>query len=196
MNLPCPLRTLLPALALTLVPLFAIQASPGAHGPNGEHLDAPSQVATLGSRPRTEAATEAFELVATLYDDELSILIDRFATNEPVLGGKLTVESGGLKAEARFHADHGDYAVDDAQLLAKLRQPGEHTLVFTLIAGEDSDLIDALLRVTEAAHDDDHAHAPWARIAALGTGAALLLGTGVWAWRRRRAHATFNPGAL
>jgi hypothetical protein len=174
-------------LPLLLALPLTITAAPGAHGPNGEHLDAPSQTATVGSRPRTETATEAFELVATLYDGELSIVIDRFATNEPLLKARLTVESGGLKAEARFHEDHGDYAIDDPKLLALLKKPGEHALVFTLIAGEESDLLDAVLRVDGDGHGHEHGHSHALEYAAFAGGGLLLLGGGVWFWRRRAA---------
>ena len=73
-----------------------------------------------------EAKSETFELVARLGGGELSILIDRFETNEPVLNAQVEVESGKLKAVAKFHADQGDYAVDDAALLGALGQPGAH----------------------------------------------------------------------
>lgn len=180
---------------LLVLPLLGA-AAPGAHGPNGEHLDAPSQVATTGSRPRVEAATEAFELVATLYAEELSIVIDRFATNEPVLKGKLMVESGGLKAEARFHEEHGDYTVDEPKLLQLLRKPGEHALVFTLIAGEESDLIDAVLRVgDEADHGHGHGHSHALEYSAYAAAGLLLIGAGVWVWRSRAAAAA-RKGAL
>ena len=150
------------ALALPWA-LTSAHAGPGAHGPNGEHLDAPSSaIAGVGALPRTEAATEAFELVATLHPDELSVLIDRFATNEPVLKARLWVESGGIKAEARFHADHGDYAVDDPKLLDVLKKPGEHALVFTLLAGDENELLDALLRVESHAENAGHGTS-WAK---------------------------------
>lgn len=83
-------------------------AAPGAHGPNGEHLDAPAQAGVnSGPVPSFEARSEAFELVGRLQGGELSILINRFATNEPVLNATVEVETGNLKAPAKFHADMG-----------------------------------------------------------------------------------------
>ena len=41
---------------------------------------------------------------------ELSVTIDRYDSNEPVLGAAVEVESDGMRAAAQFHADHGDYA--------------------------------------------------------------------------------------
>ncbi len=93
-------------------------ASPGAHGPNGEHLDTnQTGSAAVSTAPQLDAKSELFELVARLDGGELSILIDNFATNEPVLKADVEVESGSLKAKARFHADLGDYAVDDPAML-------------------------------------------------------------------------------
>ncbi|WP_232081258.1 MULTISPECIES: hypothetical protein [unclassified Variovorax] len=138
-------------------------AAPGAHGPDGEHLDAPAQATGGGSdAPRIEARSETFELVGHLRADEFSILINRFETNEPVLEAKVEVETAGLKAAARFHSDMGDYAVDDAAFLTALRAAGEHALVITVFAGTDTDLLDGTLKSVGAAagarghsHDDE-----------------------------------------
>lgn len=172
------------ALTASLVPLAV--ASPGAHGPNGEHLDGLSTtVASAGSRPRLEAKTEQFELVATLGGGELSMLIDRFTTNEPVLDAQVEVESGGLKAKAPFHADLGDYAVADEAMLKLLSKPGEHALVITVIKGSESDLLDGTLKVS-AAQSQATADAPsWSRRLAIGVAVLAIVLLTVGAWRRR-----------
>ena len=142
-----------------LMTMSAAFAAPGAHGPNGEHLDAPGGAHVhTDAGPRIDTFTETFELVGHLQGGELSILIDRYETNEPVLNGKLEVEFNGLKALARFHADHGDYAIDDANFLKELAKPGKHSLVFTLTAGEESDLLEGTLEVTaeDASHGPSH----------------------------------------
>ncbi len=172
-------------LALAVLPALA---GPGAHGPGGEHLDAPATAAAAGGAPRVEASSETFELVGHLYASELSLLIDRYESNEPLLEAQVEVESGGLKAVAKFHADHGDYAVDDERLLALLRQPGEHALVFTVVKGQESDLLDGTLvhAAGSAAGLDDHgrggAFALWGLLLLLPLGLAAM-----WWWRRRRA---------
>lgn len=150
------------ALALGLpAAVPAAFAAPGAHGPNGEHLDEKTTTVPGQSRPRLEAQSELFELVARLDGGALTILVDRYETNEPVLGAQLEVESGSLKAPATFRPESGDYAVTDPAMLSALCEPGEHALVFTVLAGEDTDLLDGTL-VTAAAqaaaddHGDDH----------------------------------------
>ncbi len=198
--------------ALLLVAHPPATAGPGAHGPNGEHLDSPTTMRAASALPRVEAKSEAFELVAELRPSELVILVDRFESNEPVLGAKLEVESGSLKAVAAFRAEQGDYAVTDAALLKTLAAPGEHGLVFTLVAGKDSDLLDGTLvgsagGVATATAKDDHGHAHGVddhghdheleRAAWIGAGvAALGLIGGIAWWRQRRRNAGKLQGAL
>lgn len=159
---PLTVLAILAILALLSILSLPSFAGPGAHGPNGEHLDTPNAAGAIGAAsPRLETKTEQFELVATLAGGELSIMIDRFETNEPLLNAMVEVESGGLKAKARFHADHGDYAVDDQAMLKLLGKPGTHALVITVIAGKESDLLDGTLNVlTAMAEGVAHGHGP------------------------------------
>lgn len=201
-----PWRAVLLGAALSTLSL-ASTAAPGAHGPDGEHLDGPGIAATGSALPRVDAKSEAFELVAQLRGGELAVLIDRYETNEPVLGAKLEVESGSLKAVAAFRAEQGDYVVTEPALLKALSAPGEHPIVFTLVAGNDSDLLDGTLVIASKAtagagndhghdHADGHSHelerAAWigAGIAGLG-----LLGGIAW-WRQRRRNAATTEGDL
>ncbi len=199
-------RRLLSPLAVFGVLLCAAgaaMASPGAHGPNGEHLDGPPQTATgASSAPRMEAKSEAFELVGYLRDDEFSMLVNRFETNEPVLDAKVEVETGALKAPAKFHSDLGDYAVDDAAFLKALKAPGTHAVVVTIIAGAEADLLDGTLQSAGAttgpgahAHDDGHGHgipvAAWLAIALAAIG-VLIHALSRWPARKVAAR---NGGA-
>ena len=201
------------AMALLLVAHASALAGPGAHGPGGEHLDAPTAVRAASALPRVEVNTEAFELVAELRASELVILVDRYESNEPVLGAKLEVETGALKAVAGFRAEQGDYAVTDAAMLKVLANAGEHGLVFTLVAGSDSDLLDGTLVVATktpagATAGSDHGHAHGSdgghghahgleRAAWIGAGvAALGLVGGIAWWRQRRRPATKLQGGL
>lgn len=151
-------------LSLLLIAMLAsapARASPGAHGPNGEHLDGQAATASAGSVPRVETFSEAFELVGQLSGGELSVLIDRYETNEPVLKGQLEVQYKDLKAKATFHPDLGDYAIDDEKLLKALALPGKHALLFTLVAGDESDLLEGTLEVAAADTHAAHGTPAW-----------------------------------
>lgn len=169
-----------------------VRAGPGPHGPSGEHLD--SQRASTSTLPpstvKFEAKSELFELVGTLTGGALSILIDRFQSNEPLLGAQVEVESGGVKAKAAFHADTGDYSVDDPHMLKQLLMPGEHPIVITVIAGPDADLLDAVLRVqAQSDHHDHHIHWAWWAVGGLIVLGVLALGA-------RRLRARQHPHVM
>jgi hypothetical protein len=161
-------------------------AGPGAHGPNGEHLDGPASNANLGALPLVEAFTESFELVGQLAGGELSIMVDRYDTNEPVLNGELEVQFKDLKAKAKFHADHGDYSIDDPKFLKAISVPGKHALVFTFVSGEESDLLEGMLVV---ANDDHHHEAgpAWPYWAGAAILAALIAAAAVILRRRKES---------
>lgn len=161
-------------------------AAPGAHGPDGQHLDSPGAAPVQGSAPRLETHSELFELVARLQGGKLSILVDRYESNEPVLGATVEVALGERKAKATFHADHGDYALDDQAMLEALSAPGEHGLVFTVNDGKEVDLLDGTL-VVEAHEAAEAGHDHTAERIAAGTGAAGVGLAAAWVlWRRRR----------
>ncbi|OWW20720.1 hypothetical protein AYR66_15745 [Noviherbaspirillum denitrificans] len=122
-----------------------------AHGGEDHgHDDVPAAPSAVSGLPRVEAATETFEVVGTLSDHELALVVDRFETNEPVLNGKVEVEVDGAKSMAKFRPERGDYAVDDKALLTTLTKPGKHSVMFTIAAGNDSDLLEAAMQVADA----------------------------------------------
>jgi hypothetical protein len=199
------LRHLLPAVLTAMLQIATTPtlAAPGAHGPNGEHLDSPSTARAASSLPRVEAKSDAFELVAELGANALVIVVDRYESNEPVLGAKIEVETGSQKAVAEFRAEQGDYAVTDTAMIKTLGEPGEHGLVFTLVAGKDSDLLDGTLvnAPGHAGHGDGHghghghAHGHLLERIAIGVAALSVIGGIAW-WRLRRRKATLPQGGL
>lgn len=182
-------------------------AAPGAHGPNGEHLDGPiTSAGAADITPRLEAKSEAFELVGRLHADEFSMLINRFETNEPVLNAQVEVETGNVRAMAKFHADLGDYAVDDKAFLDAVNAKGPHPLVITVISGSESDLLDGTLvnagkggkgDASAAPHADDaaHGHSHGMSVTAwLAVGLAFFLVIAVLLGMRRTSSSSKPQG--
>lgn len=188
MKIKLTLGALSAALLLATSPL-AVAGDDHDHG-------APATREAAPSVPVVTAVSEAFELVGRLHHDELSILIDRADSNEPVLHATLTVDVDGRSIAVPFHAEHGDYALSDPAVLAKLQQVGSKPLTFTLLAGEESDLLTGELDVHDAEPAvADHRHA-WQEYAGWAGGAFAGLAVLGLAVRRQRAARQQAPGGV
>ena len=161
-----------------------------AHGDEDHGDTAKAPAAPTVQALRVEAASEAFELVGQLQGDKLEIHLDRFSTNAPVTGAKVDVEGGPLKAVKAIERE-GVYTVPAAGLSA----PGTHALVFTIQAGDATDLLtgDLVVASPEHAAVASAAGLPAPHWIAVTVAAALLAGASVFAWWRRRAS---SAGAL
>ncbi len=129
----------------------SISYSLWAHGDDHKdhaHAAPATVVETSHAVPTLRIESDQFELVARLYPGELGIYIDHWASNTPVLNASVEVELNGKKAVATFHADHGDYAVTDPELLKLLHAEGEHALIFSIDAEKDADLLTGTLTVS------------------------------------------------
>ncbi|MGQ0835287.1 MAG: hypothetical protein ACT4O5_10275, partial [Gammaproteobacteria bacterium] len=178
-------------MKLTIVAGVALMVccAPGAiaHG-DEDHAEAPAGTVDFSSGPRLEAHTETFELVANVIDHRLSVMVDRYETNEPVLGGTLEIESGELEATARFDPAQGDYVVEDEDFIHAISAPGKHPMVFTLVVGDESDLIEGTLDVAVPVNSRD-----WSLLAWAGGVAALALAGAAFVALRRRQSARAVP---
>ncbi|GEL41856.1 hypothetical protein MEX01_24470 [Methylorubrum extorquens] len=131
--------------------LAAVVALPALAHEGHDHGAAPPPVSKTIA-PRGEALSDAFELVAIPRDGTLTLFLDRFRTNEPVMGATVEVETAeGPKVATA--TPEGGYALP-APWLSK---PGRHELVATVTAGEDVDVLTVGVTVPEPA---GHAAAP------------------------------------
>ena len=155
------------------------------HGPASVASTTGPSLAHVAPRlaPRFEAHSERLEAVGTLANGELSVLIDRYDTNAPLLQAQAALASGSTKLVGRFHADIGDYSFSDKPFL----QPGTYPITLTVQFGSDTDTLAGELVVPELAHDaaDNPAVArPWLRAAGYAA-AALVVLLLVVVWTRR-----------
>jgi len=165
-------------------------ASLGAHAhgdePHGDEPHPPSATAAVG--PRFEAATENFEMVGRLEHGALTLFINKFETNEPVLQAKVELESGEHKAVAAYEAQQGSYVVGEPRFVDAVGKPGAHAIVVTLTAGNEADLLEATLNMAPpAAAGPVHPESGTPALALAGLLGLVVLGGGAWAARRRRA---------
>ena len=93
---------------LAAILLFAAMPTPvAAHAGH----DDPEPIILGPSLPRAEAASDDFELVAVLADHQLTIYLDRFATNETITAATISVSVAGGGAVNADSQPDGSFAV-------------------------------------------------------------------------------------
>ncbi len=135
-------RTIAVVALLATGLVFSLVEPVRAH--EGHDHGTPPAAITTPMAPRADAQSEQFELVAVARGDTLTIYLDRFATNQPVTGASLDIDtpSGTLKP---LETAPGVY-VAAVQL-----HPGAHDLAITITADVSVDLLTTTLRIPEAA---------------------------------------------
>jgi hypothetical protein len=168
-------------IAFVMTMLFA--SFQVAAGPGHDHGDAAPAANTGKASPRFEAHSESFEVVGVLGGSELSILIDRYKNNEPILNAKVELESGAMKVVAAFHADHGDYSVSPKAF----DKPGTYPISLTITAGNETDILagNLIVPAPEAGHANANAPLAWKRWVAIGAAIAASLLLAMFILRRR-----------
>ena len=132
---------------LLLVTLLAASGVRPALSHEGHsHGDEPAPPAAAA--PRAEAHSDLFEIVAVLGPDRrLWLYLDRHATSEPIDGATVQVTLDGEDIGTATRASEAVYVLANPAL----EQPGQRNLVFTITAGEEMDLLPAMLEIPAAA---------------------------------------------
>src|SRR5262245_45738413 len=106
-----------------------------------DHDDAARAALASSIYPRVVAQSELYELVGILRGDRLSIQLDHFVTNEPVIDAKLTVTIGAAAPVEAEPTGEGAYALG----FPRLAQSGSVDIVFNIAAPHGDDLLVGLL---------------------------------------------------
>lgn len=173
------LRVRRAAAAFSLVTVAGLaMAGPGHDG--GDQTPAAASTAS----PRIQANSDLFELVGIVDKGQMTVYLDRYATNEPLTNAKIEFEAGAEKGVAQPQAD-GSYLIK----LDALAKPGSLPFSFTVAAGTDTDLLAGDLEIHgEAGHPPASPARPWLRW--LGYGLAVLVALGIAALYLRRFIST------
>jgi len=178
----------------TLFFVSIVQSSPGAHGPNGEHLDM-EPAHSQAQRPKFEAFTESFEILGELFENELIIYLHDFKTNSPIAGAEIEIESNSHTANAAYDSEQKRYVLKNEALLSAIKQSGQHEIIATILTPNSDDLLFANLTIHteefEAGqhgdehaddHGDEHHHFPWwaVGLAIIALSLGFVLGRKNW----------------
>ncbi|HYO91194.1 MAG TPA: hypothetical protein VEQ40_06140, partial [Pyrinomonadaceae bacterium] len=119
------------------------------------HHHGEQAVAPLASAlPRGEAVSDELELVAIARGETLEVYLDRFATNEPVTGAAIDVETPKGAARAEQGAD-GAYRIAAPWLAAG----GRFDLIFSVSFKDVSDILTLAIEVQPATGEEKFATA-------------------------------------
>jgi cobalt-zinc-cadmium efflux system membrane fusion protein len=130
------------AVAAALVWSAFALSNPVAHAHEGHDHGAPPTPVSTTIAPRVDASSTMFELIAVHRDDKLTVFIDRFETNEPVLDAVVEVDTPAGTIKAAANTD-GTYTLP-APWAAR---GGSHDLIFTVTAGTDLDVLTGTLKL-------------------------------------------------
>ncbi len=163
-----------------------------AHAGEDHGEESKSPEPTTAVAPRASVQSDDFELVAVLNAGQpqgprLSIFVDRFKTNEPVVGAKLEVDAGGESFPIKEESP-GIYV---AQLATQSSvAPGAKLpLTISVDAGDTSDLLSTTLDIPAAATEGPapaHNKAEWSVWG--GAAAIAVAAAGLLFVRRRRQN--------
>lgn len=169
---------------------MALTTTPAIAGPGHDHGDETPAAVDGPTSPRFEAHSDLFEAVGVLEGDHLSLFVDRFADNAPVLKAKVELESGATKAVGEFHEEHGDYGF----AAGSFTKPGNYPITLTVTAGDEVDVLAANLVVTGEHAGHEHEESSLLKQAGLwAVGLAILAAL---AWTTRRLIKRRNAGVL
>ncbi len=182
------------AASIVMLSAFSTLAHEG-HSHGG---DEPKPVVAV-TTPTLEAVSADFQLVATAQGRELTIYLDRFATNEPVKDATIEVSAAGETAGATPVPDEDGVYRLQAPWLSK---PGAHELTFLITTTDAADLLIGGLSLPAppvsaqptGAFDRFRQNSGSALVAVV----AFLLGalTTAVLSRRRRTHAAPRAGMV
>ena len=185
--------------ALTAVAALAAAIAPASAHEGHDHGEQDQPAVSVSALPRGEADSDAFEIVAVARGDHLEIHVDRFATNEPVTGAVIEVETPGGSVKATENAD-GTYRLP-APWLAKNDRAD---LIFTVTAGDATDILPMTIKTAReaaptAAQGDASQGELFGRtsvLSALGGAVVGALLTAIVLRRRRAVAAAIILAAL
>lgn len=171
-----PLLTMTTLLSPTALAALLLVAPPALAGEGHDHGPA-APAATGPALPRFAATSPTYELVGTLAGHDLTLYLDRAATNEPVTQARIELNLAGTRYVAQPHGDA--FEVE----LAAAPEADVLPITATVTADGQVDVLTGELDLHADGPEPAHARA-WPAWAG-GAAAALAALTAASLWARR-----------
>lgn len=152
------------SLTLILSGFFSVAI---AHEGHQHEKDKPGSIVTVA--PTLTAVSENYELVGVLQARQMTVYLDQFASNAPVIDAELEFDFSGTAVKATRNAD-GTYSIT---LPKSIDLKSSLPVTVTIIAATGADLLSGDLVIP-----DSEMHSSWMSlwlIAAIGTSIIALL---------------------
>ncbi|WP_083590908.1 efflux RND transporter periplasmic adaptor subunit [Aurantimonas sp. 22II-16-19i] len=175
---------------LTAAAMAVLTLASPVRAHEGHDHGTPPPVVSAQTAPRAEAQSALFELVAVARGPSLEIHLDRFDTNEPIVGATLDVETPAGPVTATVDGDV--YRLDAPWA----EQPGTYDLIATIASGSDIDFLTATLVIPEAPAPVVAANSGWLVGSALATEMQEALAVDLTDRLSRNDPAILAVGAL
>ncbi|MEF2553291.1 RND transporter [Aurantimonas sp. A2-1-M11] len=175
---------------LTAAAMAVLTIASPVRAHEGHDHGTPPPVVSAQTAPRAEAQSALFEFVAVARGPSLEIHLDRYDTNEPIVGATLDIETP--FGPATVTAEGDIYRLDAAWA----QQPGTYDLIATVASGSDIDFLTATLIIPEAPAPAVAASSGWLVGSALATEMGEALAVDLTERLSRNDPAILAVGAL
>jgi cobalt-zinc-cadmium efflux system membrane fusion protein len=129
------------AARLVMIAIFVTLAG-AARAHEGHDHGPPAPPLPTTVKPRIVLETELYQIVAIAGGTQLTIFLDRYATNEPITEAAISITAGNATISAQPRKD-GSYVAE----VPSMAPPGRHELLFNVSYKDGDDLLAGALEI-------------------------------------------------
>ena len=161
-----------------LIAALTLAISPTSYaGPGHDHGDEKPNQQQAKTLPRFYAESDLYELVGVIRDKQITLYLDRYATNEAVKGANLEVEIDGVKMAVKPHGD-GEYLIELKDKIKDQPTP----ISITINDGGVNDILVSTIDLSQFENSSVMNWKTWLKLLVL---MCFVAGVAYWSYRNR-----------
>ena len=161
-----------------LIAVLTLAISPISYaGPGHDHGDEKPNQQQAKTLPRFYAESDLYELVGVIRDKQITLYLDRYATNEAVKGANLEVEIDGVKMAVKPHGD-GEYLIELKDKIKDQPTP----ISITINDGGVNDILVSTIDLSQFENSSVMNWKTWLKLLVL---MCFVAGVAYWSYRNR-----------